>query len=84
MKTSSSFVAISLAAAALLAGCGSGQTTGAATDAATAGTTSAAGAKTPEVRKVKVAYNQASKPISWLDEKDCYCFRENPLFPTLC
>lgn len=47
---------LGLALTAILAGCGS--------EKAAKGTTST----DSEVRKVKVAYDQASKPISWLDE----------------
>ena len=50
------FTVIGTAVAVLLAGCGSGTET-----------SSAAGGE-GAVRKVKVAYDQASKPISWLDE----------------
>lgn len=47
---------LGLALTAILAGCGSGKAA-----EGTTGTDS-------EVRKVKVAYDQASKPMSWLDE----------------
>ncbi|WP_449537363.1 transporter substrate-binding domain-containing protein [Ferdinandcohnia sp. Marseille-Q9671] len=52
-------VATGLAAVVLLAGCGSSTNTGAEADSSSSGS---------DVRKVKVAYDQASKPISWLDE----------------
>lgn len=58
--------ALGLAFVVLLSGCGSSATSGKATDAATG---SAHADKDSKVRKVKVAYDQASKPISWLDEK---------------
>ncbi len=49
--------AISLALVAILTGCSSGKTSDGATS------------NKSEVRKVKVAYDQASKPISWSDDK---------------
>lgn len=52
---------IGLALVTILAGCGSGTSTSNEADA-NSGSTSG-------VRKVKVAYDQASKPMSWLDEK---------------
>ncbi|MCK1983399.1 MULTISPECIES: transporter substrate-binding domain-containing protein [Peribacillus] len=52
---------IGLAFVTILAGCGSGTSTSNEADA-NSGSTSG-------VRKVKVAYDQASKPMSWLDEK---------------
>ncbi|MGE8078873.1 transporter substrate-binding domain-containing protein [Peribacillus loiseleuriae] len=54
-------VATSLAVVTLLAGCGSSTSSGTESNA-TAGNDS-------KVKKVKVAYDQASKPMTWLDEK---------------
>jgi len=51
-------VVAGLAAVTLLAGCGS---------SVTSSSTSTASSET-KVKKVKVAYDQASKPMSWLDE----------------
>lgn len=48
-----------LAAVTLLTGCGS---------SATSSSTSTTSSDTTKVKKVKVAYDQASKPMSWLDE----------------
>lgn len=48
-----------LTAVTLLTGCGS---------SATSSSTSTASSDTTKVKKVKVAYDQASKPMSWLDE----------------
>lgn len=48
--------AIGLALTAILAGCGSGKAASTSSDDS-------------DVRKVKVAYDQASKPMSWLDDK---------------
>lgn len=48
-----------LAAVTLLTGCGS---------STTSSSTSTASTDTAKVKKVKVAYDQASKPMSWLDE----------------
>ena len=54
MKKYFKFVAVGLASATILAACSSGE----------ASTSSEGG----DVRKVKVAYDMASKPISWLDD----------------
>ncbi len=53
-------VATGLAVVTLLAGCGSNSSSGTESDT-TAGNDS-------KVKKVKVAYDQASKPMTWLDE----------------
>ncbi|MCZ2257766.1 transporter substrate-binding domain-containing protein [Sporosarcina sp. G11-34] len=50
-------VALGFALTTILAGCGAGE--------ATTGTDT----NNTDVKKVKVAYDQASKPMSWLDEK---------------
>lgn len=55
MKKYLQLAAVGLASMTILAACGSGE----------ASTSS----KDGDVRKVKVAYDQASKPISWLDDK---------------
>lgn len=55
MKKYLQLAAVGLVSVTILAACGSGE----------ASTSSEDG----EVRKVKVAYDQASKPISWLDDK---------------
>ncbi|SDN46669.1 amino acid ABC transporter substrate-binding protein, PAAT family [Psychrobacillus sp. OK028] len=55
MKKYFKLAAVGLASITILAACGSGETS-----------TSSEGG---DVRKVKVAYDMASKPISWLDDK---------------
>jgi len=52
------FAAAGLTVLTLLAGCGSSDTS----------SSSSTGDDGTDVRKVKIAYDQASKPISWLDE----------------
>jgi L-cystine transport system substrate-binding protein len=53
------FAAAGLTVLTLLAGCGSSDTSSSSSSTGDDGT---------DVRKVKIAYDQASKPISWLDE----------------
>ncbi len=57
-----SLVAAGLLTAALVTGCGTADSSSENTDSA------AAAGSAGQVTKIKVAYDQASKPISWLDE----------------
>jgi L-cystine transport system substrate-binding protein len=64
-----SLVAAGLLTAAFITGCGSNSSSEASSTGTAAGSTSAASSSSgAQVTKVKVAYDQASKPISWLDE----------------
>ncbi|MHB8062626.1 MAG: transporter substrate-binding domain-containing protein [Ruminiclostridium sp.] len=57
-----------LAIVTLLSGCGASATSDSTTSGSTTSTASTSGSDL-KVTKVKVAYDQVSKPISWLDEK---------------
>ncbi len=63
-----SLITASILTAAFITGCGANSDTNSNNSTASTASTAASADSGSQVTKVKVAYDQASKPISWLDE----------------